>query len=366
MGRLRICATCNMQGQLKERMAESVLLNKKVVTQKENVLILGGSYFAGRIFVEELLKKNRYNIFVFNRGNVSLNMACVTEIVGDRHDAAQIVKGAPPLNWHAVVDFCGEEKGDIAKILEFLPGKIFHYIYVSTASIYENTRSLPVNEDAPKLSRPQPELGALAADYALNKWRCEQKLQFECPTRGIVYTCLRPVIIYGPYNYAPRETYFFDLISNNEPVIVPDNDLPLFNFLYVVDLAKVIQECLGNRAVFNQAFNICSEQLVSYQRLMDIFEEICSEKINRQKMGVSEIEERQIPLPFPLDSHLIYSGTKLQRLIGIEYTPIEDGMKATYEYYKMAQNAKKNFGGLDEQPEIRTSAERNTSQGDTL
>lgn len=314
----------------------------------KNVLILGGSYFAGRIFVEELLKEKRYNIFVFNRGHVHLNMSGVTEIVGDRHDEAQIIKELPPLDWHAVVDFCGETDGDIARILEFLPGKIIHYIYISTTSIYANTRNLPVYEDAPKLSGPQPELGNLAADYALNKWRCEQRLQFECPQCGIAYTCLRPAIIYGPYNYAPRETYFFNLISNNEPVIVPDNDLPLFNFLYVVDLAKVIQECLGNQAVFNQAFNVCSEQLVSYQRLIEIFEKVCSRKLSIQKLSIPEIEERQIPLPFPLDSHLIYSGTKLQRLFGFEYTPIEAGMKSTYDYYKLVQDAKKNLCGQDE------------------
>ena len=60
-------------------------------------------------------------------------------------------------------------------------------------------------------------------------------------------------------------------------------------------------------------------------------------------MNVSEIEKKRIPLPFPLDSHLIYSGRKLQRTLGIEYTPIEEGMKATYEYYKIVQNAKKNL-----------------------
>ena len=309
----------------------------------KNILILGGSYFAGRVFVEELLKESDYDIFVFNRGHVPLNMAGVTEIVGDRRNEAEIVKGMPLMDWHAVIDFCGEAEGDIAKMLEFLPSKIDHYVYISTTSIYENTTNLPVSEDAPKLSGPQPELGPLAAGYAFNKWLCERKLQFECPRRGIAYTCLRPVIIYGPYNYAPRETYFFDLISNNEPVIVPDNDLPLFNFLYVVDLAKIIQECIGNRDVFNQAFNVCSEQLVSYQGLMDAFEKVCSKKISIRKLSVPEIEEMQIPLPFPLDSHLVYSGTKLQRLLAFEYTSIEDGMKSTYDYYRLVQDAKRNI-----------------------
>ncbi len=310
------------------------------LSKMKNVLILGGSYFAGRVFVEELLKERAFNIFVFNRGHVPLKMAGVREIVGNRHYEAQIVDGVPALDWHAVVDFCGEADEDIVKILEYLPGRIFHYIYISTTSIYQNTRILPVSEDAPKLSAPQPELGDYA-DYAFNKWLCELRLQIDCPKRGIAYTCLRPAIIYGPYNYAPRETYFFDLIYHSKPVIIPRNDLPLFNFVYVVDLSKVIQKCLGNHAVFDQAFNVCSEQLISYQRLMEVFEEVCSKKISIEMLSVREIEKRQIPLPFPLDSHLIYSGTKLQRLLGFSYTPIENGMKSTYEYYKLVQDAKR-------------------------
>lgn len=312
----------------------------------KNVLILGGSYFAGRVFVEELLKEKDYQIFVFNRGNIPLNMDGVREIVGDRHDEAKIIEGIPPHDWHAVVDFCAESDRDIMTMLEFLPGKIHHYIYISTTSIYKTTRNLPVGEDAPKLSGPQPELGAFV-DYGYNKWLGERLLQIEGPKRGIAYTCLRPAIIYGPYNYAPRETYFFDLIHSDKEIVLPDNDLPLFSFLYVVDLAKVIIACLGRPIVFRQSFNVCSDELVSYRRLMEIFENVCAKKLDLQMLSPAEIEKRKIPLPFPLDSHLIYSGTKLQGLLGFEYTPIEDGMKATYEYYKLVQNAKKDLSTGD-------------------
>lgn len=306
----------------------------------KRVLILGGSYFAGRVFVEELLKEKDYKIYVFNRGNIPLKMDGAKELVGDRHDEAAIATAIPPLEWHAVVDFCAETDQDILTILNFLPGRIRHYIYISTTSIYKPINRFPVTEDAPKLSGPQPELGPFA-DYGYNKWLGERLLQIENSKRGINYTCLRPAIIYGPYNYAPRESYFFDLIYNDKEIIIPDTDLPLFSFVYVVDLAKVIIQCLGNPSVFGDSFNVCSHELISYRRLMEIFEKVAGKKLKIRTSSPSEIEKRQIPLPFPLDSHLVYSGKRLEHLLGFQFTPMEKGMEETYNYYKMVQEAKK-------------------------
>ena len=38
----------------------------------KNVLIIGGSYFVGRVFVEELLKEQGYSIYVLNRGRIPI------------------------------------------------------------------------------------------------------------------------------------------------------------------------------------------------------------------------------------------------------------------------------------------------------
>ncbi|MBL0700873.1 MAG: hypothetical protein JJV92_08330, partial [Desulfosarcina sp.] len=157
---------------------------------------------------------------------------------------------------------------------------------------------------------------------------------------GIPYTSLRPAIIFGEYNYAPRETYFFDLIRDNKRIFLPDNELGLFSFVWVVDLAKIIEKCIGNEKVFKQAFNVAGEELVSYKRLMEVFEEICGKKIKTSKMSIELINKKGIPLPFPLDSHLVYSGRKIEKTLGFEYTPFVAGMKKTYEYYQLVQQAR--------------------------
>jgi len=305
-----------------------------------NILIIGGSYFAGRVLVEELLRENKYRIFVFNRGRLRLNWKGVTELVGDRNDVNQIMEAIPKEAWHAVVDFCAYTPDDVGRLLTSLRGEVGHYIFISTTTVYEATTTMPVLEDAPKLTRSQPELGPYA-DYGFHKWLAECKVTEEAARRGIGYTCLRPCIIYGKYNYAPRESYFFDLVSRNETIIIPKRELALFSFVWVTDLAKVIVRCLGNPDVFNQAFNVSAPDHISYRRLVEVLEKISEKKLQVAKMSVEDIDAMKIPLPFPLDSHLLYSGTAIARKLGVEYTPFVDGMKKTYEYYKLLQQYKK-------------------------
>jgi len=304
----------------------------------KNILIIGGSYFAGRILVEELLQKKNYNIYVYNRGNMPLNRGDVTELVGDRDDEQRIKKVIPDRDWDALIDFCAYAPEQIEKMIRAVPGNIRHYIFISTTTVNENVLNLPIKEDAQKLSAIQPELGQYA-DYGYNKWLSECKLEEKCVQNGIPYTSLRPAIIFGEYNYAPRETYFFDLIRDNKRIFLPDNELALFSFVWVVDLARIIEQCIGNGKVFNQAFNVAGEELVSYKRLMEVFEEICEKKIKTSKMSIALINKKGIPLPFPLDSHLVYSGRKIEKVLDFEYTPFVAAMKKTYEYYQLVQQS---------------------------
>jgi len=303
----------------------------------KNILIIGGSYFLGRVFVEELLKQEGYRIHVLNRGNIPIRSAEVSEIVCDRHNLERMGKLLPPLDWHAVIDFCAYTPGDITGTLNVLPsGRTRQYLYISTASVYAPTAELPVREEAPKLTGPQPELGPFA-DYAYNKWLAELELQSRCEELDLPYTTIRPAFIYGKYNYAPRESYFFDLIEKNQPIVIPENGLALFSFVSVWDVARIIIGCLGNEAAWHRAFNASAQELVSYLRLVEVFETVTGKNLKVETMPAAEIENRQIPLPFPLDEHLIYAGTLVQRVVNFQYTSLLEGMRETYRYYRIGR-----------------------------
>ena len=299
----------------------------------KNLLVIGGSYFLGRVFVENLSQNNDYRLYVVNRGNRPLNINGVVEIKCDRNDVVRLKEMLPNVSWHGVIDFCAYTPQDISNLFSVLPSKnINHYILISTVSVYAPTKDLPIKEGSPTLTGPQPELGP-AADYGYQKLLAEKTMAMQCKHNLIPFTCLRPGIIYGKYNYAPRETYFFDLIRKGQLAVIPDNDLALFQFVSVWDVAQIIVLCMGNPDTYNKTFNLNAPELVSYGRLIEIFEYVTGREIPKRFMSVIKIDQNRIPLPFPLDSHLIYSGDLIQQVLSFTYMSIIDGMQRTYDWY---------------------------------
>jgi len=305
----------------------------------KNVLIIGGSYFVGRVFVEELSKVPGYAIYVMNRGNVPLNIEGVTEIKCDRHDTEAMCKAIPSVMWDSVVDFCAYTPEDITTVFSVLPSHaIGQYVFISTSSIYEKTNELPIGEDALTVTGPQP---GPHGDYAYNKHLAEEELKDQCREGNIPWTIFRPTFIYGKYNYAPREGYFFDLVEEGKTIILPDNELALFTFVSVWDVARAIIVCIGNKNAYTKAFNLSGEELISYTRFVDVLRIITGKHISIESMSVHQIDTLGIPLPFPLDEHLIYSGTLITKDMGFSYTPFLQEMSATYSWYKQKGSGKR-------------------------
>ena len=301
-----------------------------------NILIIGGSYFVGRVCVEMLAEDPDNRITVVNRGNRPIGRRGIVEIVCDRHDY-RLKEALPKSTWQAVIDFCAYTPLDVIQLMVAVPHEALkHYIFISTVSVYADTLDLPLKEDAPKLQAPQKKLG-IAADYGFNKWQAELKVAEYCAKSQIPYTILRPAIIYGKYNYAPRESYFFDLISQGKTIILPKNELALYQFVSVWDVAKIISQCLGNERVFQQAFNLAAEELISYLRLIEVLQEIMNRRVSLEKLESQEIYKQNIPLPFPLEQHLIYSGDLIRRLLGFDYAPFALEMKRTWDWYQQTK-----------------------------
>ncbi len=298
------------------------------------LLIIGGSYFAGKTLVTHLAENPDYELYVVNRGNRPLHLPGVTELVANRTDPEALRQVLPALSWAAVIDFCGYTAEEITGLLDVLPpGNHARYIFISTVSVFAPTRMLPLTESSPPLTAPVPELGP-AADYGYQKHLTEQALLRAGPEKGWSWTILRPAIIYGPENYAPREGYFFNLIINEETIVIPDTELALFQFVSARDMAAVIQTCLENETTRDSDYNLAAPELISYPRYIEVLEEITGEKLPVMTMKISAINDRRLPLPFPLDSHIIVSSEKLIRDTGFCYTSFTEGMRHTWQWYR--------------------------------
>lgn len=131
------------------------------------ILVIGGSYFFGRVFV--MLAAKEQDVTVVNRGTYSVAELGAKHIKGDRKDAA-LWKSIED-DYDCIVDFCAYEKGDIARVLENLPGQVRQYIFISTVDVYARGISGLKGEDTPLETRPLPgEAGAyIAGKVALER-----------------------------------------------------------------------------------------------------------------------------------------------------------------------------------------------------
>ena len=92
------------------------------------ILVIGGSYFLGRWFVE--LAHKKHSVTVLNRGSIKVGLPGVTELVCDRHDAEGLKKLSCN-EYDAVVDLCAYKKGDIEGIINVFGRSSAKYIFSS-------------------------------------------------------------------------------------------------------------------------------------------------------------------------------------------------------------------------------------------
>ncbi|MBR1852294.1 MAG: DUF4125 family protein, partial [Lachnospiraceae bacterium] len=315
-----------------------------------NILVIGGSYFLGKAFVEAAA--NVYNVTILNRGNRKIAWKrgiSVQELQGDRHDAERMralfsgdllqgqtlpdigIESQREKHYDVVVDFCAYQPGDIRTIADALGGGVKQYIFISTCDVYKRGLGRELDENSEFETR---DFGGDVGAYILGKAALEKELAICAEQYGFSYTSVRPAIIYGPDNYAPRESMFFTWVLQAGQVIYPKDADGFFQMVYVKDVARIILELCGRVEAYNQAFNLCGDDIMDYARYVLCLEQVTQRKIEKVELTVAEVEDRQIPLPFALtraESEL-YSDMKLRRL-GVEYTPITEGMRETFEWY---------------------------------
>ena len=315
-----------------------------------NILVLGGSYFLGKHFVEMAHKE--HTLTVFNRGSHPLDMEGVSELVGDRREQTAL-SGLEGLPFDAVVDFCAYQKGDIAMVCDALKGQIKQYVFISTCDVYERGLGRLLDENTPFEALDfQGENGA----YICGKVALEQEL-VACGDRyGFATTSLRPAFLYGPDNYAPRENVYFNWICQAGQILQPKDATGEFQMVYVEDAVRAIMATLGNEKAYNRAYNLAGA-IDTYDTFGEALEQVVETPFEKVLLSVKEITEQKIPLPFPLtlEESNRYDGKAALELIGA-YTSLAEGMKATAYAYGLSVSGSKEtaFDGSGERSADRT------------
>ena len=293
------------------------------------ILVIGGSYFLGKTFVQ--LTEDDNELYLLNRGNNPFCDDNIVEYVMDRHDA-EAIAGIAEEHFDVIVDFCAYQKGDIQTLLDNLKAQVTQYIFISTCDVYKRDTHIIMTEESQLEDRY---FGGEAGDYIAGKVMLESELRECCKKKNIKFTSIRPSFIYGPDNYAPRESIYFNWIISAGQIIQPYDATGEFQMVFVLDVARAIYAACLNEKAYDRAFNLCNPEMMTYESFADLMEEVLDLQFEKVELSVEEILKRQIPLPFPLtrEESQWYDGGAVKQL-GIEYTPISYGMKITADYFK--------------------------------
>lgn len=216
------------------------------------ILIMGGTRFIG-VYLTKILVEKGHEVVLFNRGNKPAPVEGIQQIHGDRTDANQIQEKLGKEQFDAIFDNNGRELSDTKPLADLFKDQVKHFVYMSSAGVYLKSDQMPHIEG----DKTDPK------SRHLGKFETETYLQ----EQGLPWTSIRPTYIYGPQNYNPLESWFFDRIVANRPIPIPGNGMHITQLGHVKDLATAMAAVLDNEKAIQQIYNISGERYVTFDGL---------------------------------------------------------------------------------------------------
>ena len=314
-------------------------------------LVIGGTLFIGRALVEQLLVRGD-DVVIMHRGTGTPFGARVGEIKCDRNDVAGVraaLNGEPfDFIYDNVFDWTrGTTAEQVSAAATANVKGLRRYVFTSSVAAYDPGPG-ERDEDAP-LARSDNENG-----YGVKKAESESALFALWRERGIPVSTIRPAFIYGPNNPFDRESFFFDRLLAGRPILVPDDGRTM-QLVYAEDVARASVLAGEKDVAIGRAYN-----LANYPPIAQVdFVRLLAKVSGTTAREVPAPRERLLALGGGLARPPYYFGAyldlppltvrsnRVRSELGIALTPLEDGLRETFRWYKQQNRAKPDYSWED-------------------
>lgn len=194
-----------------------------------DLLILGGSGFAGRALVDEGLARG-WTVTTLNRGSHRAP-AGVTALTGDRTTPDGLA-ALGDRRWDIVVDTWSWAPIAVRESAALLADRANRYVYVSSRSVYAYPAPAGAAEDAPVVESSSSDAGF--DDYARAKAGAERGA-VEAFGDGAILA--RAGLLLGPHEDIGRLPWWLNRIARGGDVLAPGDPASGIQFLDARDLA---------------------------------------------------------------------------------------------------------------------------------
>lgn len=193
-------------------------------------------------------------------------------------------------------------------------------LHFSTSEVYGNPEKLPVSEKDKREA---------LSPYAASKIACDELVKSICNYENIPFLILRPFNTYGPrQSIRSLIPWIIYEILNSEEIKIGNLNTKR-DFLYVKDLAKIIEILIEKKYFNGEEINACSGKSYSVREIIDLLLEISG--INKK---IRELNIRKRPYKNEIQE-LRGDNSKIKKITGkLILTNFKEGLKETFEFYK--------------------------------
>jgi UDP-glucose 4-epimerase len=149
-------------------------------------------------------------------------------------------------------------------------------VYASSAAIYGNCGSFPVDEESP---------AAPLSAYGADKYACELNARVAGAIHGVPTVGLRFFNLYGPRQdplspYSGVISIFADRLLRGEPVEIFGDGEQARDFIYISDAVRALRRAMRAATTGAFVFNVCTGKATSVQSLAHTMAELCGTKLD--------------------------------------------------------------------------------------
>lgn len=294
----------------------------------KSVLIMGGTYFIGKSMVETL-KEAGYEITLLNRGTKKLIDPKICNLVADRNDDLQMKEALESKAFDFVIDVSGLNQVHMHNLCQSLDlSKLKKFIFISSSAVYDlDHLKIPFRESDPICEN------TIWTSYGKNKIEAENYLEEFFSNRDVDFIALRPPYVYGQENYVPRESFIFEHLENNKPILVPNGGQTMIQFIHSQDLAGIVKSLIEKKTDKNMRFNVGNEKGISFYDWIKACEAVVGKEARMIPFNYKDYD-RKVREFFPFNDYDNVLDTKKIRAFYPDEIDFIEGLKAAYAWYK--------------------------------
>jgi nucleoside-diphosphate-sugar epimerase len=221
------------------------------------------------------------------------------------------------------------------------------YVFMSSVAAYGDGLNHYEGDALAPDDHPDP--------YVRNKAQTERMLFRRRQRTGFPVTTFRPPYVYGPENPFYREAFFWDRLRAGRPIILPGDGHRLMQFVYVKDLVQACVRSIQEPQAAGEAFNIGNEKPLTQADVVRAMAKAAGKTPQFKPVARERIiEAGGNPMGEPAYFGVYFDMqpiteivTKVKRVLKIQPTPFDAGLKETYRWYLRQKRPKPDFSFED-------------------